>query len=511
MKKLLAGLLFAALAVTRIDDIVSLDPAEIFEFSGSDVGRNVYDKLVEFDPDNLGPLVGGIAESWSVADDGITYVFKIREGIKFHSGNPVTAEDAEFSLRRAVTLKQTPSFILTQFGFSEDTVAENIKATGPMELTIRTDKVYAPSFVLNCLTSTIGGIVDKKVALAHEKDGDLGHEWLKTNSAGSGAYMVKSWKPNESYVLDAFDGYWRGKPAMKRVFVRHIQESASQRLLLAKGDIDIARNLSPDDIAAISGTPGVVVNDDLKGRIMYMAFNQKHPILSKPKVRKALKYLVDYDAMVTSFLRGQYVVHQAFLPLTYLGELKEKPYSLDVATAKTLLAEAGHADGFKVQINVRNAQERLDIAQSLQSSFAKANIEAELITGTAKQVLTSYRARNHQVYLGAWGPDYPDPHTNADTFAHNPDNSDEAKLTGKLAWRNAWDMPDMTAATTAAVLEKDSAKRAEMYRNIQRQHQMESPFAVMFQRIIQTAQRDNVKGFVTGGAISDAYYWTVTK
>ena len=496
---------------TRIDDIVSLDPAEIFEFSGSDLGRNVYDHLVEFDPENLGPLVGGIAESWSVADDGITYTFKIRDGIKFHSGNPVTAEDAEFSLRRAVILKQTPSFILTQFGFSVENVAEKIKATGPMELTIQTDKVYAPSFVLNCLTATIGGIVDKKVALAHEKDGDLGHEWLKTHSAGSGGYMIKSWKPNESYALEAFDGYWRRKPTMKRVFVRHIQESTSQRLLLEKGDIDIARNLSPDDIAAISGKPGVAVNDDLKGRIMYIAFNQKHPILSKPKVRKALKYLIDYDGMAKSFLRGQYVVHQAFLPLTYLGELKEKPYGLDISKAKALLAEAGHADGFKVQMSVRNAQERLDIAQSLQNAFAQAGIEVELVTGTAKQVLTTYRARNHQIYLGAWGPDYPDPHTNADTFAHNPDNSDEAKLTGKLAWRNAWDMPDVTAATNAAVLEKDSAKRAEMYRKIQRQHQQESPFAVMFQQIIQTAQRDNVKGFITGGAISAAYYWTVTK
>ncbi len=495
----------------RIDDMVSLDPAESFEFAGSDVANNVYDNLIEFDPNDLGPLVGGIAESWTIGDDGVTYTFQIREGLTFHSGNPITAADAEFSLRRAVILEQTPSFILTQFGFTKDNVEERIKATGVFELVVVLDKPYAPSFFLNCLTATIGSIVDKKLAMEHETDGDMGHAWLKTNSAGSGAYKLKSWKANESYVLEANENYWRGTPAMKRVFVRHIAESATQRLLLEKGDIDVARYLSPEDVAAVQAKDGFKVIDDLKGRIMYFALNQKDPILSKPKVVEALKHLVDYEGMAGSFLRGQYVVHQAFLPLTYLGQLEEKPYKLDVAKGKALLAEAGHADGFKTQIHVRNATERLEIAQSLQNTFGQAGIEVELVQGTGKQILTTYRARNHKIYLGAWGPDYPDPHTNADTFAHNPDNSDEAKLTGKLAWRNAWDMPEMTKETAAAVLEKDSNVRAEMYRKIQRDHQARAPFTVMFQQIIQSAMPNNVEGFVTGGAIGNTYYWTVTK
>ena len=170
----------ALVIADQIDDIVSLDPAQIFEFSGGEYAQNVYDRLVTFDPDNLGPLQPGIAESWSVASDGVTYTFKIKKGITFHSGNPVTAADAEFSLRRAIILKQTPSFILTQFGFTADNVAETIKATGEYELVIKTDKQYAQSFVLNCLTATIGSIVDKKLAMANEKDGDLGHEWLNT-------------------------------------------------------------------------------------------------------------------------------------------------------------------------------------------------------------------------------------------------------------------------------------------------------------------------------------------
>ncbi len=496
---------------TRIDDIVTLDPAETFEFAGTDALNNIYDTLVEFDPKDFGPLVPGIAESWELADDGVTYTFKIRQGLKFHSGNPITAHDAAFSLQRVIKLNLTPSFILTQFGFTPENVDSLITASDDHTLVIKTNKPYAPSFFYNCLTAPVASVVDMKLALEHEQDGDLGHEWMKTNSAGSGAYQLKRWKPNESYVLEANPDYWRGEVAMKRVFVRHIPESATQRLLLEKGDVDIARNLSPDDIQGIQGKAGVKVNDDLKGRIMYIALNQTHPILGKPKVAQAMKHLIDYDGMANSFLKGQYIPHQAFLPRTFMGQLDEKPYSLNIDKAKALLAEAGHGDGFEVKIFVRTAQERIEMAQSLQNTFAQAGIKAELVTGTGKQILAEYRARKHEVYLGAWGPDYPDPHTNADTFAHNPDNRGEAKLTGKLAWRNGWDIPEMTKMTEAAVLEKDADKRESMYRDIQRLHQQTSPFAPMFQRIIQDAMRDNVNGFLGGGAVHDATYWTVTK
>ncbi len=497
---------------TTIDDIVSLDPAEAFEFSGGDLLQNTYDRLVEFDPKNLGAgYQPGLATSWTVSADGRTFPLTMREGVKFQSGNSFTAEDAAFSLRRAVLLEKTPSFILTQFGFTKDNVNETIKATDDRTLVIVTDKKYAQSFVLNCLSATIGSIVDWKVAMEHEKDGDMGYEWLKTNTAGTGAYALRSWKPNESYVLEANADYWRAKPAMKRVFIRHVSESASQRLQLEKGDIDIARNLSPEDIAAVSGNGDLKVAEDLRGRIMYMSLNMKKAPLDNPKVVEAFKWAIDYKGMTDTILRGQYTVHQAFLPLTYLGELKEQPYSLDIAKAKALLAEAGLADGVSVTINHRNEPQVMAVAQAIQGTLTQAGIKVELAAMTGKQSLGEYRAREHDIYLGAWGPDYPDPHTNADTFAHNPNNADEAKLTGKLAWRNAWDIPEMTKATAAAVEEADTEKRAEMYRSIQREHQRTSPFVILFQKIEQTGLRKGVEGLVTGSAISSVYYWTVTK
>lgn len=497
---------------SQIDDIVSLDPQESFEFSGSDIANNMYGSLVSFDPNDLSSgYQPEIAESWEVSGDGKVFTFKIRPGLTFTSGNPVTARDAEFSLQRAVGMEKTPSFILTQFGFTADNMGETLKALDDSTFQMTTDKKYATSFVLNCLTATIAYIVDSKTVASNAVEGDWGNTWLKTNSAGSGAYKLVNWKPNESYTLEANPNFYKGEPAMKRVVVRNIQESATQRLLLEKGDVDIARNLSPEDVSAIGSDSALAVDDDLRGRILYFSLNQADPILSNPKVVEALKYLADYEGMANSFLKGQYTVHQAFLPLTYLGELKEQPYSLNVEEAKALLAEAGYADGFDVEIIVRTAQERVEISQSLQNTFGQAGVRVTISQATGKQTLAKYRSREFQIYVGAWGPDYPDPHTNADTFAHNPDNRMEAQLTGKLAWRNAWDIPEMSKATEAAVAEADTAKRAQMYIDIQREHQRVSPFVPMFQKIEQTGRRANVKNFVTGSAITAAYYWTVTK
>lgn len=494
----------------RIDDITTLDPAESFEFAGGDVSRNIYGKLVNFDPMNLGAGYGpDLAASWIVSEDGKTITFTMRDGVKFHSGNPVTAKDAEFSLRRAIILNKTPSFILTQFGFTPENVDKTIVAKGNT-LSITTDKKFATSFVLNSLTATIGGIVDMKEVMAHEIDGDMGNAWLKTNAAGSGAYKLVSWKPNESVTLVANPDFYLGEPAMKRVIVRHVQESASQRLLLEKGDIDVARNLNPEDVKGISGKPGIAIDSELRGRIMYISLNQKHPVLSKPEVITAIKYLIDYKGMQDSFLNGQYTIHQNFLPATFLGAIDDAPYSLNVAKAKELLAKAG-VTNLEITAGVRQAQERLEIAQSLQNTFAQAGIKLNLSVGTGKQVLSKYRARELDMYIGAWGPDYPDPQTNAGTFAYNPDNSDAAKATGLLAWRNAWDTGGLTKQVEAAVVEGDRAKRAKMYEDMQREFLKISPFGIMFQKIEQTGRRDNVKNLNLGGAITAVSYWPVTK
>jgi peptide/nickel transport system substrate-binding protein len=494
----------------QIDDIISLDPAEIFEFTAAEYAGNTYLRLIGYDVNNVSDIFGVAAESWTVSDDGKTYTFKMRQGVKFASGNPMTAEDAAFSLQRAIVLDKSPAFILTQFGFTAENVKEKIRAVDPTTLVIETDQAYAPTFVLYCLTATISSVVDKKVVMEHEKDGDMGHAWMRTNYAGGGAFQLVQWKANESLTLERNENYYGTKPAMKRVVIRYIPEPGTQRVLLEKGDIDMARNLGPDDIAGIKGNADIKIDQGVKGAIYYLGLSQKNPNLAKPEVRQALKYLVDYEGIASTILAGKATVHQAFLPKGFLGALEEKPYTLDPAKAKELLAAAGLPDGFTVTMDTRNTSPIIDMAQAIQGSFAQAGVKLEIIPGDGKQTLTKYRARNHDIYIGRWGPDYQDPHTNADTFARNPDNSDDAK-SKPLAWRNAWDIPEMTKLADAAVLERDPAKRAEMYLNIQREHQQVSPFVIMFQDIEVTAMRSNVNGFVIGPSFDDNKYDGVTK
>lgn len=494
----------------QFDDIITLDPAEIFEFSGAEYAGNTYDRLIGYEVDDVSKIYGVVAESWTVSPDGKTYTFKIRNGISFASGNPLTAEDVAFSLQRTVILDKSPAFILGQFGFTADNVRDRIRAVDANTVTIETDQAYAPTFVLYCLTATVGSVVDKKEVMAHEKDGDLGHAWLRTNYAGSGPFKLNQWKASELLILDANQAYWDGAPTLKRVIIRHIAEQATQRLLVEKGDIDIARNLGPDQIKGLEGNPEVRIHSSPKGGIFYLGLNQKHEALQKPQVRQALKYLVDYDGIANTILKGSMEPHQAFLPKGFLGALEDKPFQLDPEKAKQLLAEAGYPNGLTLSMDTRNNFPTLDMAQAIQSTFALGGVKLEIIPMDGKQALTKYRARNHEIYIGRWGPDYQDPHTNADTFAKNVDNADDAKAK-PLAWRNAWDIPEMSKKTDAAVKESDPEKRAQMYLELQREHQQTSPFVIMFQDIEVAAERSNVKGFVLGPSFDSNFYRGVTK
>ncbi|NNG05377.1 MAG: ABC transporter substrate-binding protein [Inquilinus sp.] len=494
----------------KIDDIITLDPAEVFEFSGAEYAAQVYDRLISYDVRDVSRILPGAAESWTISDDGRTFTFKIRDGITFHSGNPLTARDAAFSLRRVVKLDQSPAFILTQLGWNADNVDGLVRALDDRTLQFTTDQSYAPTFVLYLLTAGVGSVVDEKLAMEHEVDGDLGHGWLRTNSAGSGAFKLNAWRPNESLVLDRNDDYWQGSPGFRRAFVRHIPESATQSLLLQNGDIDIARNLTPEQLAVLRGNPAYNVEASPKGAIWYLGLNTRRGPFQNIEVRNALKFLIDYDTIRDTILGGQMVVHQAFLPRGFLGALEETPYSYDPAKARELLAAAGYADGFSITMDTRNNFPVMDMAQAIQASFAEAGIELEIIPGDGSQTLTKYRARNHDIYIGRWGPDYQDPHTNADTFANNPDNSDDAGFK-PLAWRNAWDIPALSRQTQAALLERDPARRAEMYLDLQREHQQVSPFVIMFQETEVIASRSDMGGMVWGPSFDDNRYWQGTK
>src|SRR5262249_44252905 len=180
---------------------------------------------------------------------------------------------------------------------------------------------------------------------------------------------------------------------------RHVAEPATQRLLLEKGDVDIARNLTKDQLDAVRRNSNIVLQEAPKGSIVYLAMSQKNSNLAKPEVREALKWLVDYDGIEKNTLRGRDVVHPGFPPTGVLGALEDRPYKFDIEKAKALLAKAGVPDGFSVSMDVQNISPFTDIAQAVQASFAKAGVKVELVPGESKQVITKYRARNHELLL----------------------------------------------------------------------------------------------------------------
>ena len=415
-----------------------------------------------------------------------------------------------FSLQRVVKLDKTPAFLIGQLGWTKDNVDQLVKLVDDQTFQITITEDFSPSLVLSLMSSVVGSVVDMKVAMEHEADGDMGHTWMKTNSAGSGAYSLRSWKANESVALDANPNYRGGQPALKRVVIRHVPEPAAQRLLIEKGDADIARNLTGDQIAGIADNKDITVTPIPQATLYYVGLNSKMAQFQDVKVRQAMHYLVDYDGMVNSFLKGGFKVHQTFWPSGFWAALDENQYTFDPAKAKALLAEAGIADGFEVTLDTPNSSPFTNIAQSIQSTMAQGGIKVTILPAEEKTVLTRYRARQHQMLLINWGPDYMDPHTNASSFARNDDNSDAPKAK-PLAWRNAWDIPEITKMTDAAVRERDEGKREQMYKDLQLKVMDEGPFVIMFQDTTQLATRANVKNFVMGSSSDLVYYNLTTK
>ncbi len=494
----------------NIDDIVTIDPASAYEFSSGEYVANTYDTLVRYDATDTTVLAPALATEWTVDPAAKTVTFTLRDGVTFHSGNSLRGEDVLGSWTRVVTLDKAPSFMLTQLGWTPENIAEMVTVDGNT-VTARYEGDFAPSFVLNVLAARPASVVDMQTVMANEVDGDLGHAWMNRNSAGTGPFKLRSYRPAELLALDANPDYYQGAPAMRSVLIQHIPEAATQRLQLVAGDIDMAKNLTPDQVTGLADEAGVTVQTYPQAAVHWVSFNQKVDALTDPAVWKAARYLVDYEGMAGSYLAGQMKVHQAFWPDGFPGALTDTPYTYDPAKAKQILTEAGVELPINVTLDVISATPFVDMAQSLQASFAEGGINLEVIPGTGAQVITKYRARTHEAMLLYWGPDFMDPHSNAKAFAFNADNSDD-KYASTTTWRNAWMPPaEMNAKTMAALAERDADKRLDMYMELQRETQAEAPFVIMFQAIKQVAMNERVRGFVNGATSDFVFYRLVEK
>jgi peptide/nickel transport system substrate-binding protein len=511
---LAAGAVYAAtpadalVIAQNIDDIVALDPAQAYEFSAGEINANLYDKLVQYAAEDTTVLAPGLATEWVADEEAKTLTFTMRDGATFASGNPVRAEDVLFSFKRVVTLNLTPAFILTQLGWTPENIDEMVTVDGNT-VTLKWTGDFASAFVLNVLAARPGAIVDEVLVMQNEVDGDWGNAWLNTNSAGSGPFVLTDYRPAELVRLTANPTYWNGAPAMQQVLIRHVAEAATQQLLLTSGDVDMAKNLTPDQIAGLG--EDIKVEAFPQAAVHFLSFNQKTEELTPPAVWEAARYLVDYDGMADTILNGQMEKHQAFWPKGFPGSYDETPFTYDVEKAKQILADAGITTPINVTLDVINSAPFTDMAQSLQAGFAEAGINFEILPGTGAQVITKYRDRTHEAMLLYWGPDFMDPHSNAKAFAYNSNNADD-NYTATTTWRNAWAVPqEMNDAVNAALAEADQDTRNEMYVELQKQVQAESPIVIMFQAQSQIAMGANVEGYVNGSNSDFVYYNLVTK
>jgi peptide/nickel transport system substrate-binding protein len=448
------------------------------------------------DYDEPAKLVPGLAESWEVADDGTTYTFKIREGLTFSSGNPVTAEDLEWSLRRKVLLGLGDAITLTEWGFTAEGVEEAFEATGPHELTIRTPEAFsADLFLLAAFTGRSGFALDKQFLADKVVDGDYANGYLKNHVACYGPFELTTYRPGEVVALTARDDYWRHPIEIDQVVLQHIPEAAAQRLALERNDIDIATRVSPSDLDAIEENPDLRLVNILRHRLQYFSLNQKRDILNNPKVIEAFKYLVDYKGMEETVMRNLAVARQSFVPIGAFGALPDDylPYGLDVEKAKALLAEAGYPDGFTTTMQMPARFPYPDIAQHIQANAAEAGITIEIEPLEYSVVTQRERAREHDLALKGWGAGYPDANSMATRHAWNPDNSDEASLTMSPAWRTGYDTGRLSDLVQQARAERDPEVRMALYDDMQKTVLEESPIIYIFQRYTNLGVHERVK------------------
>ncbi len=488
----------------NLDALITFDPAQIGEVNGNDIVGNVCDTLVDYDPKDVSKVLPKMA-TWSTSSDGLTLTFKLRPDLKFPNGRTATAADAAWSMQRFVLLGFGNSANLTQWGFTKDKVAEQIRATDDSTVVVSLAKPYPEGLILSAAfaSNDAAMILDKQVGEKNAKvvDGksDYGNAYFKTNPVCVGPYRITKWDANDTVVMERNDNYYGTKPHSRRVIIRHVPESGSERLLLEQGDIDIARLLKTEDLIAMSTNKDInIVQTEMHG-FTYLALNSLDPILAKAPVREAFRYLIDYDGLGRTLLQYKGVPRASLVPEGAFGAMDAKegqPFKLDLAKAKQLITEAGYPDGFSMKMILSANDISPNIAQHIASNAAKIGIKIDLEQMADAQLFTRGRAREFQIQLVGWGAGYPDADSMISRHAVDPDVRPEAKLAQYPSWRTAWMSTDINDKAEAARMERDPAKRIAMYHDIQDYMLHNGPMAYIFQTIRPIAMRTSVKDFV---------------
>jgi peptide/nickel transport system substrate-binding protein len=488
--------------VSNIDDMITLDPAVVYEYSGIQVIHNVYQTLVTFEGSDLQTIKPSLADSWETKDAGDHWelTFKLHPGNKFASGNPVTADDVVYSFNRVLTINGSPAFLFTDVAGLKP---EDIIAVDPETVQINLPKTASPGAFLAILTNTVAGVVDSKVVKENEGS-DNGATWLLDHSAGSGAYVVDHWTKDVEVLLTANPNFGGDKPALTSILISHVPESSNQLTMLQKGDADIAMNLTAEQLATLGGDATEVKGGDL--RLFYLGMNVAMPPLDKPEVREAMRMAIDYDGIVNDLLSGNAEKVQTIIPKPMFGYNSDAPFQQDVEGAKALLQKAGVSD-VTLEMTIPEGAapggvQWSDLAAKLQSDWAQIGVTVDIKQVSFAELLDAYRAQKATLALLYWGPDFADPDTNVTPFTNY-----DAKV---IAWRNSWNDPDIGAKAHDAALMTDQAQREAAYKEITDYVLHNGPYAVLYQPAALFGVRNTVQGFAWN-PMGFADFWTIVK
>lgn len=511
-KKLIAGLVLALtlsgsslvvaatpdnqlVIATSLAQVLSVDPQQGTEPKTQEVLAAVYDRLVYSDDADKNTIKPQLAERWEIDDKGIT--FHLRDAA-FSSGNPVTAEDVVFSLTRLLKLNQSASAFYKSAGYSADNINGLVKAIDDKTFRIElTDDVTAEDLLYR-LAMGVSSVVDSREVLKHTENNDFGNGWLRMNVAGSGPYTLRRWVPNETVILEVNDRFWGNKPAMKRVIMRHIPESQTARLMLEKGDIDIANALTAPDVKSFLNNKAVNVEQVKIGGFYVLAMNAGRKPLDNPLVREAIAYGIDYTGIAETILGPYGRQRNVPVPEDWAGAIVNPDWSFQPEKAKKLLAEAGYPDGFTLTLKTIAQPPRIDIATALQANLAEIGIKVDIKQGSGADIISAHRARDFDLVLPQATAIMPNALGAMNDFVTNPDNRLEAKNAGNFVWRSAWDIPELNALRNQASSERDPQKRAVIIKTLQEKFIAEKPAVLpMFETFFPIVIRENVQGYNT--------------
>jgi len=415
--------------------------------------------------------------------------------------------------QRVIKLNAANAAALGEYGLNAETIEKALTAPDDHTLVMKFDKPYPANLVLTALAANrISTLLDRETILQNEQEGDLGNKYLTTNTACVGAYRLVQWNAGENIVLEASPHYWGDEPKLKRVLIRHVAEPGTQRLLLERGDVDVARNLASEDIADLEAKDAAQIVRTLRPTLYYWSFNNTDPILSNDKVRLAMRYLIDYDGLSQTILKGIGVPRASFVQLGAFGALDERegqPFSLDLEKAKALLAEAGYADGFPLKVIIGTEPYASPLTQSIEANAAKIGVNLEIERVATAQLFSKVRGREFQTAMLGWTTNVPDAHGNASRQVYNPGNEMEANNTMYPSWRSAYFDEAINEQVLDALFEKDLGERERKYQDLQRQMMESGPQAYIFQAYNLATLSHAVKNWTANGF--RVYYSMVEK